>query len=95
MALAAVFVLSSGFVSEDEAVGEIVKTKETVKISEAVVLESFDFIKICRYRFVNSEGETLDTVDIVVASGTDCNSQELRDQATAEYNRRKASILPG
>jgi hypothetical protein len=68
MALATVFMLSSGFV-----------------VNEPSQVTKEDFDKICRYRFVSSDGETIAVYDVAVPDSQSCTDNFMIENAWGEY----------
>jgi hypothetical protein len=89
-ALAGVFMLSSGFTPADKP-ENLEGIDENLIISEIIDAESNSEFedKICRYRFVNSEGESLTVIDIVVDSRDNCRRPGLMAAANFEYEAGK------
>jgi len=83
MALATVFMLSSGFSSLNN-VKDVSLTDNSPHFNKLDNLETEDFgNKICRFRFVNEEGETIDVHDYMVDESVDCST--LRPYAEIEH----------
>lgn len=94
-ALAGVFMLSSGFsIPSEPNLGNTVEETPVIINTFDSFNDQIDFEKICRYRFVNSEGETIDVVDIRVADTQDCNDPAMIEAAWAEHNKTEVGLQP-
>ncbi|WP_194851926.1 hypothetical protein [Nonlabens antarcticus] len=90
--LAGVFMLSSGFIVPDDINLEKKEKKSSLIVTTIESIDNeIDFRKICRYRFVNEEGETIDLIDYNVSSDTNCGSKANVDKAKEDHSLKNPS----